>query len=241
MFRIFLNINSISYSFRSIANQNGVRYSDSTSYFKKYSSSKCRQTVCLHYGFDFPFKTGVFALETCAKSEELTQIIQIRGQPLFMGGGGGGGSVTKKTFLLIQPLKSQMFLPNPKHQIKINTQPWPEKLYKWMPVSLGDDNSVLLPNTWVVLFFICPTFYSLKILVTQPFSLLKLQIVCIFSGMIFSFLIDMKDWPANGGKVWRKTFELLLFTQNMHAMKFLNMWDEVNRWSSTLKCDVGHF
>jgi hypothetical protein len=29
MFQIFLNINSISYSFRSIANQNGVRYSDS--------------------------------------------------------------------------------------------------------------------------------------------------------------------------------------------------------------------
>ena len=56
MFRIFLNINSISYSFRSIANQNGVRYSDSTSYFKKYSSSKCKQTVCLHYGLDFPFK-----------------------------------------------------------------------------------------------------------------------------------------------------------------------------------------
>jgi hypothetical protein len=52
-FRIFLNINSISYSFRSIANQNGVRYSDSTSYFKKYSSSKCKQTVCLHYGLDF--------------------------------------------------------------------------------------------------------------------------------------------------------------------------------------------
>jgi hypothetical protein len=50
MFPIFLNINSISYSFRSIANQNGVRYSDSTSYFKKYSSSKCKRTVCLHYG-----------------------------------------------------------------------------------------------------------------------------------------------------------------------------------------------
>jgi hypothetical protein len=49
MFRIFLNINFISYSFRSIlANQNGIRYSDSTSYFKKYSSSKCKQTVCLH-------------------------------------------------------------------------------------------------------------------------------------------------------------------------------------------------
>ena len=44
-----------SYSFRSIANQNGVRYSDSTSYFKKYSNSKCKQTVCLHYGLDFPF------------------------------------------------------------------------------------------------------------------------------------------------------------------------------------------
>ena len=55
MFRIFMNINSISYSFRSIANQNGVRYSDSTSYFKKYSSSKCKQTVCLHYGLDFHF------------------------------------------------------------------------------------------------------------------------------------------------------------------------------------------
>ena len=54
MFQIFLNINSISLYF--IANQNGVRYSDSTSYFKKYSSSKCKQTVCLHYGLDFHFK-----------------------------------------------------------------------------------------------------------------------------------------------------------------------------------------
>jgi hypothetical protein len=41
---------------RRIANQNGIRYSDSTSYFKKYSSSKCKQTVCLHYGLDFHFK-----------------------------------------------------------------------------------------------------------------------------------------------------------------------------------------
>jgi hypothetical protein len=57
MFQIFVNINSISYSFRSIEDQNGVyRYSDSTSYFKKYSSSKCKQTVCLHYGLDFHFK-----------------------------------------------------------------------------------------------------------------------------------------------------------------------------------------
>jgi hypothetical protein len=46
----------ISYSFKSIANQNGFRYSDSTSYLKKYSSSKCKQTVGLHYGLDFHFK-----------------------------------------------------------------------------------------------------------------------------------------------------------------------------------------
>ena len=39
-----------------MTNQNGVRYSDSTSYFKKYSSSKCKQTVCLHYGLDFHSK-----------------------------------------------------------------------------------------------------------------------------------------------------------------------------------------
>ena len=38
-----------------MANQKGVRYSDSTSYLKKYSSSKCKQTVCLHYGLDFHF------------------------------------------------------------------------------------------------------------------------------------------------------------------------------------------
>jgi hypothetical protein len=60
MFRIFLNINSISYSFRSIANQNSVRYSDSTSYFKKYSSSKCKPTVCLHYGLDFHFNLFIY-------------------------------------------------------------------------------------------------------------------------------------------------------------------------------------
>jgi hypothetical protein len=34
------------------------------------------------------------------------------------------------------------------------------------------DNKFLLPNPWVVLFFIYPTFYLLKILFTQPFSLL---------------------------------------------------------------------
>jgi hypothetical protein len=35
----------------------------------------------------------------------------------------------------------------------------------------GNDNKFLLPNPWVVLFFIYPTIYSLKILFTQPFSL----------------------------------------------------------------------
>ena len=36
----------------------------------------------------------------------------------------------------------------------------------------GNDIKFLLPNPWVVLFFIYPTFYSLKISFTQPFSLL---------------------------------------------------------------------
>jgi hypothetical protein len=35
----------------------------------------------------------------------------------------------------------------------------------------GNDNKFLLPNPWVVLFFIHPTLYSLKILFTQLFSL----------------------------------------------------------------------
>jgi hypothetical protein len=34
-----------------------------------------------------------------------------------------------------------------------------------------NDNNFLLPNPWVVLFFIHSTFYLLKILFTQPFSL----------------------------------------------------------------------
>ena len=58
------------YSFRSIANQNSVRYSDSTSYFKKYSSSKCKQTVCLHtdltstLNWKFPFKKTQLVLSS---------------------------------------------------------------------------------------------------------------------------------------------------------------------------------
>jgi hypothetical protein len=84
-FRMFLNINSISYSLRSIANQNGVRYSDHTSYFKKYSSSKCKQTVCLHYGLDFHFNFTIKWLmvrttgrESLIKShQKLTYVIPI--------------------------------------------------------------------------------------------------------------------------------------------------------------------
>jgi hypothetical protein len=60
MFRIILNINSISYSFWSIANRSGVRYSDSTSYFKKYSSSKCKQTVCLHTDLTSTLRLAVY-------------------------------------------------------------------------------------------------------------------------------------------------------------------------------------
>jgi hypothetical protein len=52
----------------------------------------------------------------------------------------------------------------------------------------GNDNKFLLPNPWVVLFFIYPTFYSLKILFTQPFSLRSAQycLVMLSIGAIFS-------------------------------------------------------
>jgi hypothetical protein len=42
-------------------------------------------------------------------------------------------------------------------------------IFQW--VVLWKWQYFLLPNPWVVLFFIYPTFYSLKILFTQPFSL----------------------------------------------------------------------
>ena len=58
--KVEVNVSNFSYSFRSIANQTGVRYSNSTSYFKKYSSSKCKQTVCLHYGVDLHFNDTCF-------------------------------------------------------------------------------------------------------------------------------------------------------------------------------------
>jgi hypothetical protein len=51
----------------SAENQNSVRYSDSTSYLKKYSSSKCKQTVCLHYGpISFP-EPAILGKETKAR------------------------------------------------------------------------------------------------------------------------------------------------------------------------------
>ena len=50
MFLIFLNINFSSYSFRTLANQNSGKYSDCSWYFKKYSHSQCKQSVCLHHG-----------------------------------------------------------------------------------------------------------------------------------------------------------------------------------------------
>ena len=45
-FKKILNWNAGLYSFRSIANPKSVRYSIE---FYKYSSSKCKQSVCLHY------------------------------------------------------------------------------------------------------------------------------------------------------------------------------------------------
>ena len=45
-------------------------------------------------------------------------------------------------------------------------------VFKYLSEScFGNDNKFLLPNPWIVLFFIYPTFYSLKIVFTQPFSL----------------------------------------------------------------------
>ena len=50
MFCIILNINSSSYAFRTITNQNNAKYSYGSSYFTKYSDSKCKQSICLLYG-----------------------------------------------------------------------------------------------------------------------------------------------------------------------------------------------
>ena len=51
MFLIFLNINSSSYSFQTIASQ----YSEYFWYFEKYSDRRCKQSICLHYGVYPPF------------------------------------------------------------------------------------------------------------------------------------------------------------------------------------------
>ena len=58
-FRIFWTVSDLKlsfYSFTNITNQNSVRYSVSISYFTKYSSSRCKQSVCLHYELDGTFK-----------------------------------------------------------------------------------------------------------------------------------------------------------------------------------------
>jgi hypothetical protein len=40
----------------------GVCTLNGMAHFKKYSSSKCKQTVCLHYGLDFHFKYVILEL-----------------------------------------------------------------------------------------------------------------------------------------------------------------------------------
>ena len=59
--------------------QNGVTYSESTSYFKKYSSSKCKQTVCLHTNLT----------STLMLRQHVYHLLQEYNVP----GGGGGGDV----------------------------------------------------------------------------------------------------------------------------------------------------
>ena len=54
MFRIFLDTGSNLYSFKIISNQQWVRYGDSSSFLKKYNSSKCKQSVCLHCDWTSP-------------------------------------------------------------------------------------------------------------------------------------------------------------------------------------------
>ena len=50
-------------------NQTYDLWSTSPSYFKKYSSSKCKQTVCLHYGLDFHFKLHIQTSSQMAKGK----------------------------------------------------------------------------------------------------------------------------------------------------------------------------
>ena len=57
MFLIYLHVNSSSYSFRTIAIQKNVKYSECFRYFKQNSDSRCKQSVCSHYGlYPPPFK-----------------------------------------------------------------------------------------------------------------------------------------------------------------------------------------
>ena len=86
MFRIFLNINSISYSFRSIANQNGVRYSDSTSYTVHHNTAVQNVNKPFVYITDL---TSTLNYE-CAFCY------------LHMGGGGGGGGGVKYNCVILK-------------------------------------------------------------------------------------------------------------------------------------------
>ena len=59
MFPIFLNINSSSYLFWTVARQNSVKYSYRSWYFKKYGDSRFKESVCLHYGLCPPFNQTI--------------------------------------------------------------------------------------------------------------------------------------------------------------------------------------
>ena len=58
-FRIFRTCSELKlwfiFIYEHIANQNSVRFSVSIIFYK-FRSSKCKQSVCLHYGLDFHFR-----------------------------------------------------------------------------------------------------------------------------------------------------------------------------------------
>jgi hypothetical protein len=72
--------------------------------------------------------------------------------------------------------------------------------------AFGNDNTFLLSNAWVVLFFIYPTFYSLKTLLTlQPFSLR-----CHPPQWIIIAPLDHRHvfWIVYAWTWWRRVYEV---------------------------------
>ncbi len=59
-----------------IANQNSVRFSVSVTFYK-FRSSKCKQSVCLHYGLDFYFKENVLDFRTFCQLNTGGEVVKL--------------------------------------------------------------------------------------------------------------------------------------------------------------------